>query len=412
MHDERHNPNVIAKHASALLSERIGSEVRLPVSNVISTWGSIVVHCRVQLGQAPLPADLIVKKVREDRCGYDPDSPAAPNAAHWLFNDWAALQFLGQIPHDPPLSPTFYGGSRDFGLIVLEDLGESETPNTADTLHGNNSVVAEETLIEHASLIGQLHSSTLGKAEAYLRVRSALGPTPRPEKLYQDPWSDARLAPVQPTEVDEVIKLYCAGLDSVGLRAHPGLADEIAHVTSTVEVNPGPLLAYCKGDQNAAADYIRRAGQPRFFDFGAGGLRHALIEGMPGRMTWGCAMRIPERVIARMEKAYQLRLAEGYAQAADDRVFHRCLVEAGARWNIFHVVHRLPDALEADRQRGPTTLRQQTIAWIEAFAHLSEELGQMTALGKSAREMAATLQQLWPEASVLPFYPAFCQRGP
>ncbi|HET9712405.1 MAG TPA: hypothetical protein VFP64_11005, partial [Pyrinomonadaceae bacterium] len=172
-----------------------------------------------------------------------------------------------------------------------------------------------------------------------------------------------------------------------------------------------PLLAYCKGDQNAAADYIRRAGKPRFFDFGAGGLRHALIEGMPGRMTWGCMMRIPERVISRMEKAYQFRLAEGYAQAADDRVFHRCLAEAGARWNIFHVVHRLPDALEVDRQRGPTTLRHQTIAWIDAFARLSEALGQMTALGKSAREIAATLRQFWPEASELPFYPPFCNEA-
>ena len=128
----------------------------------------------------------------------------------------------------------------------------------------------------------------------------------RPKQLRLD---NFRLA-----EVDEAIKLYCAGLDSLGLRVCPGLADEIAHVTSAVEVNPGPLLAYCKGDQNAAADYIRCAGQPRLFDFGAGGLRQALIEGMPGRITWGCMMRVPQRVVSSMEKAYQLRLAEGYAQ--------------------------------------------------------------------------------------------------
>ena len=113
--------------------------------------------------------------------GITPTARQRPTRPTGLFNDWAALQFLGQIPHDPPLSPTFYGGSREFGLIILEDLGESKTPNTADTLHGNDAVLAEVTLIEHASLIGQLHSSTLGKAEAYLRVRSALGPTPRPE---------------------------------------------------------------------------------------------------------------------------------------------------------------------------------------------------------------------------------------
>ncbi len=175
-----------------------------------------------------------------------------------------------------------------------------------------------------------------------------------------------------------------------------------------MEGSPGSFLAYCKGDQNGAGDYIRRGGQPRLFDFGAGGLRHAIIEGMPGRMTWGCMMRIPKHVVLLMERAYQTRLAEGCAVASDDRVFRRGMAEAGARWNIFHVIHRLPDALESDRQRGPTTLRQQTAAWIEAFAELSEEVGQTGALGKSARDMVECLRKLWPaEVSYLPYYPAF-----
>jgi hypothetical protein len=83
-------------------------------------------------------------------------------------------------------------------------------------------------------------------------------------------------------------------------------------------------------------------------------------------------------------------------------------MEAGARWNIFHVNHRLPDAIKGDRQRGPTSLRQQTIAWIEVFAELSEEHGQMRALGESARVMWKRLHELWPtELCVLPYYPAF-----
>src|SRR5215510_4147785 len=78
------------------------------------------------------------------------------------------------------------------------------------------------------------------------------------------------------------------------------------------------------------------------------------------------------------------------------------------RARIFHINHRLPDAIESDRQRGPTTLRQQVIAWIEAFAELSEEHGQMRALGKSARAIWERLQDFWPtESCNLPFYPAF-----
>src|SRR5262249_20647866 len=153
-----------------------------------------------------------------------------------------------------------------------------------------------------------------------------------------------------------------------------------------IEENPGPLLAYCKGDQNGAGDYIRQGGRPRLFDFGAAGFRHALIEGMPWRMTWGCMMRIPGRIWPAMERAYRSYLAGGCIDALDDVKFYRSLAEAGARWNIFHINHRLPDALGSDRQRGPTTLRQQVIAWIEAFAELSEEYGQLQSLGQSARD--------------------------
>ena len=408
MNDERHDPRAIVKAAGRLLSEGAGGQVRLQVIKVITTSGSVVLRCRVESAPAGFPASLVVKKVREDQCGYDPDSPSAPNAAHWLFNDWAAAQFLGGLPHDPPLAPAFYGGSREFGLVVLEDLGGGEAPNTADALRGGDPALAEQTLVEHVSLIGRLHAATLGGAEQYLRVRSALGPPPRPSKLYQDPWSDARLRPVPPAEVEEATGLYRAAFEALGLRPRNGVGEEIAFVTRAVEEDPGPLLAYCKGDQNMAGDYLRRGGKPRLFDFGAGGLRHALVEGMPGRMTWGCLMRIPRGVVRLMERAYQSRLSEVYAEAADDQVFRRSMAEAGARWHIFHVLHRLPDALGGDRQRGPTSLRQQTIAWIEAFAELSEEVGQMEALGESARRMAERLRELWPaEAGRLPFYPAF-----
>ena len=65
-------------------------------------------------------------------------------------------------------------------------------------------------------------------------------------------------------------------------------------------------------------------------------------------------MRIPARVQSDMERAYQLALSRGYAEVADDRVFYRALVEAGARWNILHPIHRVPAALSGDYQRGFT----------------------------------------------------------
>ncbi|MCI0663295.1 MAG: hypothetical protein L0220_19700 [Acidobacteria bacterium] len=405
---EKHNPHFITNIANQVISVQLGEKFRLSAEKVFSTWGSIVIRCRLMGGSADLPKTLIVKKVREDNIGYDPDSPATPNSAHWIFNDWAATKFLSEIPGDSPLGPLFYGGSREHGLIVLEDLGDGDGAHTAEALGGNDPVLAEQLLIEHAALIGQLHGATMGRFEQYRQLRSTLGPQPIPQKIYQDPWSEARIQSIPRSEIDEAIRAYHANFAAVGIRPQPGVDEEIELVTAAVEEHPGPLLAYCKGDQNGAGDYIRQGGKPKLFDFGVGGFRHALIEGMPWRMTWGCLMRIPKQSWPAMERAYRARLACGYGDAVEDARFYRSLAEAGARWNIFHINHRLPEAVKNDRQRGPTTLRQQVIAWIEAFAQLSEEHGQMQVLGRSAREMWKRLHALWPaESCRLPYYPAF-----
>ena len=407
MIDEKHNPNFIADVAGNVLSEKFGEKIRLQADKTFVTNGSVVVRCNVIDACSDIPASVVAKKTREDEFEYNPDSPDAPNSAHWLFNDWAAAEFLNEVPAEVPFSPKLYGGSRENGLIVLEDLGDGEQPNTFDALLGEDAELAEQTLIEHVSLIGQLHAATIGRYEDYRRIRLRLGAVPKPEKLYQDPWSDARNYLISAGEIEEAVKLYRTVFENLGICAETGVADEIELVTKAVEENPKQFLAFCKGDQNAAGDYIRQNGKPRLFDFNASGFRHALIEGMPGRMTWGCMMRIPGNIKPLMEAAYKSQLTNKHPEISEG-LFRRAMIEAAARWHIFHVVHRVPDALNGDRQRGLTTLRQQTIAWLAAFADLDEEFGEMQALGNSARRMVERLSNIWSNEAVnLPYYPAF-----
>jgi hypothetical protein len=100
MIDERHNPEAIVNLAESLLSRQFDQEVRIVRDRMFSGFKSVVVRCRVESSGAGLPEALIVKKAREDRSGYFPDSPMAPNAAHELFNDWAAARFLAGLGHD------------------------------------------------------------------------------------------------------------------------------------------------------------------------------------------------------------------------------------------------------------------------------------------------------------------------
>jgi|GEM_PF-1909659 len=411
MIDERYNPTFIADVAGSVLSDELGEEIRLQAGETFITDGSVVVRCKVIDCGSNLPASIIVKKTREDEFGYHPDSSETPNSAHWLFSDWAAAEFLGSVPSDVPFSPKLYGGSRELGLIILEDLGDGEQPNTYDALLANDPQLAEQTLIEHVSLIGQLHAATIGRDEEYRRIRKSLGALPKPEKLFQDPWADARNHPLQASEIEEAIKLYRTVFENLGIRAETDVADEIEFIASAVEARPKQFLAFCKGDQNAAGDYIRQDSKPRLFDFGASGFRHALVEGMPARFTWGCMMQIPKRIKPLMDAPYKAQLMKKHPEITDE-VFKRAMIEAGARWHIFHVVHRLPDALSGDRQRGLTTLRQQTFAWLMAFADLYEELDCLQALGVSARRIVERLRNLWSvDVCALPYYPAFRNEG-
>ncbi len=129
--------------------------------------------------------------------------------------------------------------------------------------------------------------------------------------------------------------------ENLGVQPATGIADEIEFVTSAVEAHPKRFLAFCKGDQNAAGDYIRRNGTPRLFDFNASGYRHALIEGMPGRMTWGCMMRLPARILPLLDRAYRSQFTQKHPDISDD-TFRQAMIEAGARWHIFHVVIACP----------------------------------------------------------------------
>ena len=81
---------------------------------------------------------------------------------------------------------------------------------------------------------------------------------------------------------------------------------------------------------------------------------------------------------------------------------------AAARWHVFHVVWRVPTALEGDYPRGLSSLRQQVLAWLDAFAEIVAALGHAVALGEAAEALARCLRGRWPaETAELPAYPAF-----
>jgi hypothetical protein len=378
--------------AERILSEHFGRGLALQADRVWDGPKSKVIRCRVHPFSASVPASVIIKQSLHGA----------------VLEDWAAAFFLEQVPHDPPFAPRCYGGDPAAQTIVLEDLGDGDSPNTSDLVFGGDPATAATALVEHIGLVGRLHAATTGRQEEYARLRRALGPLPAPKPLYQDPWSNACGKPTAEQQRDRALEHYRNGFRAVGLTAPAAAAGEIEMVTDRVEADPGPYLAFCQGDLNLPGNCVHRAGRLRLYDFDCGGFRHALVEGLAGRLTWGCTARIPAGVVEEMGAAYRTAFQAGCSAARDDRCYRQALVAAAARWHIFHVIWRLPAALERDYPRGPSSLRQQLLAWLEAFVEVADRYGHTPALGGSARSLAGRLRAQWPaEVGELPFYPAF-----
>lgn len=394
----------IVAAAASLLSSHFERPIRLALLDVYTTWMDRILRCRVLSPGGELPETVIVKH-----------SVPRPEPAHdgWhlyaILNDWAAGLYLGQITGTVPLGPRFYCADLLHRIVVMEDLGTGTTPDTFALLFGDDAELAAESLLDHVALLGQLHAATCRTARGYLPIRDGLG-TPEPERpLYSNPWSRARLRTSTKEEILDAVGRYNATLETVGVLVSPGAEQEIALVTAEIEDQPGDFLAYCKGDQEIPNDAIRVGARLRLFDFNVGGLRHALIEGMPGRMTWGCHGRIPEDLIARMDDVYQKELAKGCSAAANAKTYRHAMALAAARWHLFHVTSRLAEAVRVDMARGPlATLRQQFLGWTDAFVTLAGDDGTVPALAETARKLAIRLRQQWPsEVHSIPYYPAF-----
>jgi hypothetical protein len=378
--------------AERVVGERFGRALALCPERTWKGEKSVVLRCRVEPPSPSVPPSVIVKR---SGCGGTAD-------------ELAAVLFLEEVAHEPAFGPSCYGAEPANEVIVLEDLGDGGGPNTYQHVVGADAEAAGTALVEHIDLIGRLHAATAGRQAEHARIRQSLGPVEAPKPLYEDPWSNGRGGAIAAEETRQACAKYRDGIRRVGLKLDRLADDEIEMVTDRVEGDAGPFLAFCQGDVNAPGNCVRQGGRLRLFDFDGGGFRHGLLEGLAGRLTWGAMARIPAEVVEEMDRAYRRAFQRGCEAARDERRYREALVEAAARWHIFHVIWRLPTALERDYVRGLTTLRQQMLAWLDGFGQIVERHGHTVALGGSARDLARRLRAQWPaEVGELPYYPAF-----
>lgn len=391
--DHRHtSESTLATEALAerVLTDYFGGPVKLSEGRDLGGSNrSKVGRFSILEGPASVPASVIVKRVSLETF----DAETGDDAAWMLFNDWASLQFLCTLEAPVPFAPTFYGGVREAGMFVMEDLGDGARLD--HLLLGNNAQAAEAGLLEYAALHGRLHALSIGRQEEYRRIREALGPD-NPSAIH--------------ASYDWLFPTLRSMAEQLGVPLHPGVDEELTNLAATLS-EPGPFYTFKQTDA-APDNCLWHDGHLRLIDFEGARYAHALLEGVYCRMpfpTCWCVYRIPEAIMQRAENAYRAELARTCPAASDDTLFYHGIAETCIYWSLsFHAWMRpLKEMLVQDHHSVALTDRQRSLLYVQAAARASEEFNHLRALGTTQRAIADELAARWPEAVEPPYYPAF-----
>ena len=85
----------------------------------------------------------------------------AEGPASRLFNEWAGLQFLGQVAGEAQFAPRFYGGDRERVRCRYGRFRDG-SQNRLLALQ-TNPVAAERGLVKLAEMFGKMHARTVEK---------------------------------------------------------------------------------------------------------------------------------------------------------------------------------------------------------------------------------------------------------
>jgi hypothetical protein len=151
--------------AERILAETFGGEIRLGEGESLGgSARSLVQRFRVVDGPQSAPAAVIVKE-----SAHPEFDPASADDSTWrFFNDWASVQFLNELAPQPPLVPALYGGSRETGLVVLENVPSSVRLD--HLLLGTEREAAEAGLLAYSEVHGRLHALAAERHAEYLRM--------------------------------------------------------------------------------------------------------------------------------------------------------------------------------------------------------------------------------------------------
>jgi thiamine kinase-like enzyme len=381
----------LASVAERMLSEAFGSQIHFTNIERLSEpeRRNLILRCSIT-PTGDFPSRFIIKKVEVK--SYQPDDPKSWDTQRF-FSDWVGSQFLSSLGNGVSHGPRFYGGNRDAGFIILEDLGPHRS--LVEPLLHEDANSADTTLLRYSARLGKLHADTIKHASTF-------------EDMWHSVNSTGQSFAPNMNEIEEGTQKLLRILEGLGVVVEANDLQELRSIAAAV-TNPGPFLAYIHGDP-CPDNVFDSSEQLRLIDFEFGHFGHALIDAAYGRMifpTCWCANRLPRSIVVQMESQYRTELSRGCPEAQEDSVFEAALVTICGFWLLNTLEWHLENALKEDQNWGIASIRQRILARLEAFVTTSEEFGHFPAVRGTAGRLLDLLRERWPEVLPLPMYPAF-----
>lgn len=381
-----------AETAAAVLSQRWQARVSLGSVTALgdASRRNLVLRALASREGAP-PRSVIVKATRDK--AFDPQA-ADLFETSGLAKEWAATSFLAEHAPTASHAPAFLGGAAAEGVLVFEDLGTT-LGSLVDPLLKGPPDRAIAALTAYAAALGRLHADTLGCAGDHAVALQRAFPAARaPDPGGGEAWRQQT--------VERMERLLG------GPPLSPSIVGEIAVVGDRL-AQPGRWFGLVHRD--ACPDNVLLGdGRAHLLDFEFASPGHVLLDASYWRMgfpTCWCAGRLPDPVLATMDRAYRDALATTLPIVRDDRAFHEEMAILQFARLFGSLAWLLDKALAEDRPWGLSTYRCRILWYLDAATQGAEQAGVLGNLAARAQHWRAQLGDCWPEAGPLALYPAF-----
>ena len=321
-----------------------------------------IFRCWVADGPSCLPEVLLVKMARQTkREPYDHERDCIGSSAWKLFNEWAALQFLGKINGDKMITPKFIAGDATQGVIAFEYV--SKARSFRDILRKSNAAERAHALLAHAQAMGRMHGSTYGRKNEWLNIRTGLS------THYQ----------AETDSFDGILRTFRRFATLVGQPESIAVESELSELQEILS-NAEPFSAFRHVDI-APQNYLLVDDGVKLVDFEYSSYGCFPLDAPLGPFPFPVRWECDEILAQEIESVYRKELSSGFHRALDDAIYYKGLVIAWIYWllRLGPIPRTRADMIEVSDELARRC---------KAVARLSREIEYLPYIGRTFEQVA------------------------